>query len=209
MDDGAGNFWGTTDGGPVYTREAGMDGTVFKIAKATGVLTTVAEFTGHTASNMRSRPVAALVSDGAGNLWGTTSGGDDLKNEGDNHGTVFKIARDTGVLTTVVKFTGNGASNKGSTPKAGLVSDGAGNLWGTTTSGGANKGGTIFKIAQATGVLTTVVEFTFNGASNKGSAPCAGLVNDGAGNFWGTTKFGGKSGNGTVFKIAAGLPTKP
>ncbi|MCE9519393.1 MAG: hypothetical protein K8R87_07570 [Verrucomicrobia bacterium] len=120
---------------------------------------TVVEFTGKTGSNLGANPMAGLVSDGAGNLWGTTSRG----GAGD-FGTVFKIDQATGVLTTVVEFTDNGENNKGRYPYAGLVNDGAGNLWGTTAQGGSKSMGTVFKIAQATGVLTTVVEFCGNEA---------------------------------------------
>ena len=61
-----------------------------------------------------------------------------------------------------------GATNKGGYPYGQLVGDGAGNLWGTTTIGGANSVGTIYKVNLATGLLTTVVNFSDNGASNKG-----------------------------------------
>lgn len=64
-------------------------------------------------------------------------------------------------------------------------------------------GGTIFKLNAATGALTTLVEFTANGASNRGAVPVGALVADGAGFFWGTTNQGGATGNGTVFKINA------
>ena len=63
-------------------------------------------------------------------------------------------------------------------PATGLVSDGAGNFWGTTWRGGLNENGTVFKINASTGVLTTVVEFTVDGAANKGAGPTAGLVSD-------------------------------
>jgi uncharacterized repeat protein (TIGR03803 family) len=87
----------------------------------------------------------------------------------------------------------------GSNPHAGLVSDATGDLWGTTVNGGANVLGTVFKFKPSTGALRTIVDFTGAGGAN----PYAALVRDGAGNFWGTTIYGGALGDGTVFKINA------
>ena len=64
-----------------------------------------------------------------------------------------------GVLTTLVEFTDNGTSNKGRRPQAGLVQSSDGFFYGTTSLGGAFGNGTVFKMT-ATGVLTTLVEFT-------------------------------------------------
>ena len=72
----------------------------------------------------------------------------------------------TPTLATVVEFTGNGASNKGSYPNGALALDSDGNLYGTTQQGGANGVGTVFKTTPG-GTLTTLVNFTGNGASNK------------------------------------------
>ena len=105
-------------------------------------------------------------------------------------------------LTTLATFTGT----NGSTPYAGLTLDGSGNLFGTTQFGGTSNKGTVFKIAVGTGgvvgggELTTLA--TFN--STNGANPIAGLTLDSSGNLFGTTQQGGTSGQGTVFKIAAG-----
>ena len=132
-----------------------------------------------------------------GNFYGTTvSGG------ASNDGTVFKMTA-AGVLMTLVEFTGNGATNKGSNPYAALVQGNDGNFYGTTQNGGANDFGTVFKMTAA-GVLTTLVEFTGNGATNRGSVPHAALVQGSDGNFYGTTFGGGAFNNGTVFKMTGG-----
>ena len=99
-------------------------------------------------------------------------------------------------LTTLATF--NGANGSG--PYAGLISDASGNLYGTTAYGGASGYGTVFKLAAGTHTLTTLV--SFNGAN--GSGPYAGLIADASGNLYGTTKYGGTSGEGTVFEVAAG-----
>ena len=133
-----------------------------------------------------------------GYYWGTTQVGGIY-----HYGTIYKVKADGSDWKTVLSFTRNGASNKGANPQAGLVSDGSGNFWGTTQDGGASGNGTVFKVNATSGVLTTLVEFTNNGASNKGRLPKAGLVSDGSGFFWGTTYAGGASGYGTVFKVNA------
>src|SRR5437016_6240731 len=93
-----------------------------------------------------------------------------------------------GALTTLVEFTNNGASNEGNEPLAGLVQGSDGNFYGTTDSGpGVSFVGTVFRMTPA-GVVTPLVEFTGNGASNKGSDPEAGLVQGVDGNFYGTTR---------------------
>jgi uncharacterized repeat protein (TIGR03803 family) len=144
-----------------------------------------------------SYPYAELVSVGGDTLWGTTSQG----GAGD-HGTIFKIDTSSANLTTVVEFTDNGLTNKGRFPSAKLTSVGAGILWGTTAGGGASGQGTVFKVNTSTGALTTLVEFTGDGATNKGAQPLAELVNDGLGYIWGTTLNGGGF-YGTVFKVNA------
>ena len=190
-----GNFYGTTRLGG-----ASNLGTVFKMTPA-GVLTTLIEFTGNGASNKGNEPYAALVLASDGNFYGTTRAGG-----ANNLGTVFKMTP-LGVLTTLVEFTGNGATNKGRDPLAALVQGTDGNLYGTTQTGGANGAGTVFKMTPA-GVLTTLVEFTGNGAANKGSEPYAALVQGSDGLFYGTTGGGGANNFGTVFKVtAAGVLT--
>ncbi len=182
---GDGNFYGTTEGGG-----ASNDGTVFKMTPG-GVLTTLVEFT-------YSGSTAALVKGADGNFYGTTGRGG-----AGNYGTVFKMTPG-GVLTTLVEFTSNGVSNKGSFPHGALVLGGDGNFYGTTAQGGGvNDSGTVFKMTPG-GALTTLVQFTDNGANNKGSHPRAGLIQGGDGNFYGTTQYGGATGWGTVFKMTPG-----
>ena len=81
-------------------------------------------------------------------------------------GTVFKIAP-SGILTTVYSFTGG---NDGAYPEAGLVQGSDGNFYGTTTSGGTNNAGTVFKISP-NGALTTLYSFT---GGNDGANPMPG-----------------------------------
>jgi uncharacterized repeat protein (TIGR03803 family) len=78
--------------------------------------------------------------------------------------------------------------------------DGSGNLFGTSTFGGANNAGTVFEIVHGSGVVTTLA--TFN--TTNGANPYAGVVMDAAGNLYGTANVGGANGVGTVFEVAHG-----
>ena len=187
VSDGAGFFWGTTSHGGKGDR-----GTVFKVNASSGVLSTMVEFGGDSTY----RPDGRLVSDSAGNLWGATEQGGLTSGAG----TIYKVNPNTGVRTTIVEFGGYGAGTNGGAPNGGLVSDGAGFLWGTTYRGGTNGSGTVFKINPGTGGLSTVIHF---GVGNDAAGPAAGLMNDGAGFLWGTTQQGGVNGNGIVFKVNA------
>jgi uncharacterized repeat protein (TIGR03803 family) len=176
--DAAGDLFGTTIVGG-----ANGDGTVFEIDPPTGALTTLASFDGADGSV----PIGGVISDAAGDLFGTTLGGG-----ADGAGTVFEIVKSTGALITLASF--NGAD--GADPIGGLISDAAGDLFGTTEAGGAG-GGAVFEIVKSTGALITLA--SFNGAN--GALPVGGLIRDAAGDLFGTTEEGGAYGDGTVFEI--------
>ena len=182
-----GNFYGTTANGGTFDNV----GTVFKMTPA-GVLTTLVIFTDATRYK-GANPLAGLVQGSNGNFYGTTDQG------GHDWGTVFKMTP-AGVLTTLVNFSHNDTSNKGSSPDAALVQGSDGNFYGTTWGGGTHDLGTVFKMTTG-GVLTTLVNFTNNGTSNKGAGPLAALVQASDGNFYGTTEYGGTNDYGTAFKI--------
>jgi uncharacterized repeat protein (TIGR03803 family) len=94
--------------------------------------------------------------------------------------------------TVLYSFTG---PNDGVNPCSGVIRN-SGNLSGTTSGGGPNKGGTIFKLAK-NGKLTVLYSFP----GTNGSHPNAGLIRDSAGNLYGTAMDGGDHGSGVVFKI--------
>ena len=85
-------------------------------------------------------------------------------------------------------------------PMSNLVADSKGNLYGTTTEGGASNDGTVFELAFGTWTLTTLVSFT----GTNGGDPEAGLVIDNNGNLFGTASSGGTANDGTLFEVAAG-----
>jgi uncharacterized repeat protein (TIGR03803 family) len=179
VSDAAGDLFGVTYGGG-----ADNDGTVFEIAKSTGGLTTMASFTGANGAEPW-----GVTSDAAGDLFGTTAYGG-----ADGDGAVFEIAKSTGQLTTLATFTGANGEN----PYGTVISDAAGDLFGTTAHGGAGGEGTVFEIAKSTGELTTLA--TFTGAN--GATPAGSLTIDAEGDLFGTTANNGAGGDGTVFEIA-------
>lgn len=195
--DSAGSLYGTTDyGGGTSCLYGGVFpgcGTAFKIDR-TGKETVLHRFQGGTDGAI---PFAALVRDTAGNLYGTTyQGGGEGGGlcGGYGCGTVFKIDT-TGTETVLHRF--GGYPTDGAAPFAGLVIDPAGNLYGTTQSGGASNPGTVFEL-DTTGTETVLYSFT---GAGDGSEPDARLLRDAAGNLYGTTYYGGAYGFGVVFKV--------
>jgi len=146
----------------------------------------------------------SLTADGRGNLYGTTFGG------GSNHaGTVFELTPTSRGQTpqwserVLWSF---GGGNDGAIPWAGVIADGLGNLYGTTTVGGANGAGTVFELTPTSRGQTPQwserVLWSFGGADDDGISPRAGLFADRLGNLYGTTNGGGANGNyGTVFEL--------
>jgi uncharacterized repeat protein (TIGR03803 family) len=96
-----------------------------------------------------------------------------------------------------VFFSFAGAPADGSFPFAALISDAAGNLYGTTEVGGPSGAGTVFMLDN-TGKETVLHSFN----RSDGWQPYGSLTRDAAGNLYGTTFKGGTHPNGTIFKIA-------
>jgi|SRR5580704_1829830 uncharacterized repeat protein (TIGR03803 family) len=132
-------------------------------------------------------PLAGLVIDGSGNLYGTTSSGG-----ANGAGSVFEYSS-SGEESVLYNFTGG---NDGGDPEASLLLIGS-TLYGTTVSGGTSGSGTVFEVTLQ-GKETVL--YSFKGQPD-GAAPGASLVRDSSGNFYSTTNLGGANGNGTVFKL--------
>jgi uncharacterized repeat protein (TIGR03803 family) len=180
VQDAAGNLYGTTAGWGGTSA-----GTVFKL-DTTNKETVLYSFAG---SPDGAVPYGGLVRDAAGNLYGTTSGGGTQ-----NLGAVFRLDT-TNKETVLYSFAG---SPDGRGPfLAGLILDASGNLYGTTVQGGRNDLGTVFKL-DTTGKETVLYSFM---RGSDGLGPFGSLVRDGAGNLYGTTFGGGIHGLGTVFKL--------
>jgi len=184
-----GHFYGTT----VSEDEAGEVETVFRIT-ADGAFATVIEFSGVEGPNRGSQPKSALTLAGNGNLYGTTESGG-LNNEG----TVFMITPE-GELTTLVDFSGEEDPSPGSAPLGALVLGSDGNLYGTTSEGGPQDDGTIFRMTEA-GEFTSLFAFGGSEAEDHGSSPEVALVEGGDGNFYGMAAPGGRFENETIYMM--------
>ena len=142
-------------------------------------------------------PQAGLVMDAKGNLYGTTTAGGSAGN-----GTVFELVAPTtrkGQWTETVLYSfGTGAD--GAAPIGSVIFDAAGNLYGTTSLGGAYGYGTVFQLAPGTGWTENTLHSFQN--ANDGGTPYAGLISDAAGNLYGAATQGGANGGGTVFELA-------
>jgi uncharacterized repeat protein (TIGR03803 family) len=158
---------------------------------AAQTLDTLLTFSG---SNGRS-PRAGLITDAAGNLYGTTGEGGP-----NNGGTVFRLSDDgTGAYTATILHSFNGPN--GQYPYARLAIDVTGNLYGTTYSGGASGLGTVFRLSDnGAGGYTATTLHSFAGAD--GRLPYAGLAIDATGTLYGTTVGGGPSDRGTAFRLS-------
>ncbi|HVM61714.1 MAG TPA: choice-of-anchor tandem repeat GloVer-containing protein [Verrucomicrobiae bacterium] len=176
-----GNFYGTTSGSG---SGSSANGTVFVITPS-GALTTLWSFSGGSDGSI---PFGGLLQGADGNLYGTTSAGG-----ANGNGAVYRVTT-SGTLTTLWSFSGG---SDGAAPFGGLVQGADGNLYGTTSAGGANADGTVYRITPG-GNLTNLWSFT---GGTDGANPNAGLVWGTDGNLYGTTVAGGASGNGAVFRI--------
>ena len=179
-----GSFYGTTSGGGAFG-----NGTAFKISA--GSLTIIHSFR----SSEGSAPIAALIQASDGRFYGTTSGGGGSQ----GNGTLFRMDS-TGGLTVLHAFSGQ---IDGAGPYASLLQASNGSFYGTSSLGGANGSGTVFRM-DSSGNVTTLHAFS----GIDGAVPHAALVQAPDGNLYGTTTGGG-GGWGTIFRIdVAGNFTK-
>jgi uncharacterized repeat protein (TIGR03803 family) len=186
--DTSGNLYGTTGYGGTYNK-----GVVFKLAPD-GTETVLYAFTG---GSDGAEPIAGVIEDQSGNLYGTTYSGGAF-----GGGVVFKVSPD-GTETALYGFCSQRNCSDGAYPYAGVIEDQSGNLYGTAEFGGGGLNcdgetcGVIFEIA-ANGTYTVLHQFS----GVDGGIPIGGLIKDTAGNLYGTTFDGGYFGDGVVFKLA-------
>jgi uncharacterized repeat protein (TIGR03803 family) len=143
-----------------------------------------------------SEPDAGLVEDASGNLYGTTVAGGATGN-----GTVFRLTRPKkkgGQWNEEILYS-FGTGTDGAMPIAGVSLDADGNVYGTTSAGGAYGLGTIFQLTPGPGWTETILH-NFQNASD-GAVPYGGLISDQSGNFYGAATEGGTNGGGTVFEL--------
>jgi uncharacterized repeat protein (TIGR03803 family) len=210
--DPAGNLYGTTTSGG-----ANGFGSVFRLTPNSGGRWTESvlyNFCSLTNCADGETPVAGLIFDTAGNLYGTTTGGGNAGSVcgSDRCGVVFELTPNAnGSWTESVLYTFCAVGNcvDGATPYADLIFDAAGNLYGTTSGGGSAKAcpsscGVVFKlIPKSSGSWTESVLYNFCSRTHcvDGIPHVSSLIFDGAGNLYGTTGGGGAKGAGTVFEL--------
>jgi uncharacterized repeat protein (TIGR03803 family) len=179
--------------------------TVFKITPS-GTLTTLYTFCSLPNCADGVGPVAVLVQAANGNFYGTTQAGGANCQRTEICGTIFQITPD-GALTTLYSFCSLPNCADGAGP-LGLVQAANGDLYGTTSYGGAKCQdvlgcGTVFKLSQS-GALTTLYSFCSVAGCPDGEFPAAGFVQATDGNLYGPTQAGGAHYLGTLFKFTPG-----
>ena len=205
--DAKGNFYGTTIEGGSVGAPYGFDGIVFELSPASGgTWTYKILYNFGTQSGDGIQPLAALVMDASGNLFGTCSSG----GANNNSGTVWELSPASGGTWTEKTIYNFGASvTDGVQPAYGaLIFDAKGNLYGTTHKGGANSVGMVFELTPGSGgTWTEKVLYNFGVNSTDAASPTAGVVFDAAGNLYGTTKAGGTYAYGTVYELTPATGT--
>jgi uncharacterized repeat protein (TIGR03803 family) len=155
-------------------------------------------------------PSGGLLFDSTGNIYGVTEGGGQNCQSDGGCGTVYELSPSVGggwTETILYNFCSQGPQcSDGSIPYAGLIMDKAGNLYGTTSSGGSADFGTVYRLSppsSGNGSWTKTVLWSFSRAPDNGFNPEYGKLNmDAAGNLYGTTTKGGATGHGIVFELS-------
>lgn len=198
-----GTLYGTTAGGGIRD-----DGTVYQLRPPSGschsascpwVETVLYRFTGDSDGR---NPQAGVILDNQGNIYGTNVNGG-----GGKVGVVYEMSPSAGGYTFQVLYTFTDDADGGN-PSSLLIFDSAGNLYGTAAVGG-NSGcqgfgcGTIYELTPSAAGWSERTLYTFQNG-NDGGDPAAGLISDGAGNFYGATPSGAHNG-GSVFELSPGV----
>jgi uncharacterized repeat protein (TIGR03803 family) len=192
--DPAGNLYGTTAYGGINY----YGGTVFELSpNGSGGWTEKVLHSFNYNGTDGAFPTGGLILDSANNLYGTTEQGG-IHGEG----TVFQLTPQMGgSWTEKVLLSFNGSD--GAYPQGSLVHFGSSaDLYGTTSNGGVNGVGTVFKMTPTQGGnWAESVLHNFSPDGSDGTYPQGSLMFDSAGNLYGATPLGGTFNSGTVFEI--------
>lgn len=141
---------------------------------------------------------ADIVFDSAGDIYGTTfNGGSTVCPSG--CGVVYKMTKSNNSWSESVVYTFMNRTD-GSHPWSGVTLDHAGNLYGTTATGGAYGYGTVYELSPSGGGWTIHTLYSFHGQSD-GGLPYSGLIFDQLGNLYGATSTYGGGNGGTVYEL--------
>jgi len=144
-------------------------------------------------------PYADVIFDGAGNLYSTAFKGGTTGN-----GLAYELTPAGPPWTETVLYDFLGGSADGANPASGLIFDAAGNLYGTTVSGGPGCGGSCGTVYELTPAWTETMLYSFVGGVTDGASPFAGVTYDppvAAGVLYGTTVKTGSSARGIVYSV--------
>jgi uncharacterized repeat protein (TIGR03803 family) len=195
--DAHGNLYGTTVAGGAYGA-----GTVFELSPQQGGDWNEAVLYGFNPNNGDAGyPYAGLSFDPHGNLYGVTSSGG-----ASYQGAVFELSPGTGgnwSEQVLYSFCSENNCIDGSSPfYGGVILDEAGNLYGTTESGGTYQGGVVFKLSSGAGGWTETVLHSFGHSTDGRNSGYGTLLIGKNGNLYGTTAWGGSSSRGTLFELS-------
>ncbi len=187
--DSHGNLYGTTIDGGNQNCPYGGCGVVFEISPSSGGWSdsTVYSFDG---SSDGQWPIAGVIFDAAGNLYGAADGG------ALGAGTVYQLVNTGSGWTLNTLHTFSTAGDGGYTLWAGVALDQSDNVYGGTFSGGSGGGGTLFELSAGNWNFSLLYSFTGESLGLSGS-----LTMDRSGNFYGVTEGTGAYKDGTVFKL--------
>jgi uncharacterized repeat protein (TIGR03803 family) len=194
--DSKGNLYGTTQCGGVPTFLT-CPGAVYELQPVTGGWHEKTLYYFNNSDDGES-PVAGVVLDSHGNLYGTTLFG------GTNSlGVVYELVLGSdGNWTESVLHKFAGYPNDGSSPRSALIFDSAGNLYGTTSNGGTSGNGAVYELSpQSDGTWNETILYSF-GPSPDGASSGSSVIFDSAGNLYGTTNGGGANQGGTVYELS-------
>ncbi|MGH6890416.1 MAG: choice-of-anchor tandem repeat GloVer-containing protein [Rhizomicrobium sp.] len=204
VEDVGGNIYGTA-----YFAGSSNDGAAFELeAKGNGryKLRYLHTFDGSDGAGPNELSYAGQASgaryDGTSPLYGSTVAGG-----ANGSGTVYTLTpgKSGWNFQTIYTFCSAANCTDGGLPRASVIVDPSGALFGTTDYDGADNAGTIYRLAMTNGAWDFSLLYTFCSAAgcSDGNAPFARLAEDGSGNLYGTTYFGGNANDGVVFELAA------
>ena len=205
--DRAGNLYGTAPyGGNRNSNCYGSCGTVFRLTRTNfgWVFAPLYDFLGGTDG---SDPTAVVTIGPDGNVYGTTAMGGGGCTSDYGCGTVFKLTPPPTTChfaicpwteTVLYRFADN--PEGGAIPYWGVIFDSQGNLYGAAAVGGTGGAGTVYELSPSGGGWIAKTLYNFQGGID-GAIPLTNLTMDRTGTLYGTTEFGGTTGNGNVFRL--------